>query len=125
MATFATLQQFKDRFERPLTVAEETRVGALLEDAADIIRAQVPGLVDPGPSLAVGVSCAMVARVIRNPEGKVTEQIGDDYGFRRDDAVASGELHLTEVERDDLIAAVNPATASGAFTITPVYPATS
>jgi hypothetical protein len=121
---FATLQQFKDRFERTLTAAEETRVTALLDDASDIMRARVPGLAaaSPVPSIAVGVCCAMVARVVRNPEGKFREGFGDDYDFQRDAAVSSGELQLTDTEQDNLEAAVSGAGTGGAFSIAPLYP---
>lgn len=126
MAAFATLEQFEARFERALNVTEQARVTALLDDAADVIRAQVAGILDPAPSITVGVSCAMVGRVIRNPAGKRQETFGTDYAFQLDPAVASGELYLTEGEQDDVAAAVSAAGgtggATGAFTITPVYP---
>lgn len=113
MAAFATLTQFQARFERTLTSGEETRASALLDDASEIIRCLVPMLADPPPEAVVGVVCAMVARVIRNPDGKRSETI-DDYSYTRDNTVSAGELRLTGAERDIL----SPP-ASSAFTITP------
>jgi hypothetical protein len=119
MTAFATLYQFQMRFERPVASDEEPRVGALLDDATAIIRAQVPQLTDPPPATVVNVVCAMVARVIRNPDGKRSETI-DDYSFTRDNAVSVGGLYLTEAEKDVLT-----SPGAGAFTITPVIPAAS
>lgn len=125
MAAFATLQQFKDRFERAVKTAEETRVTALLDDASALMVGRVPKLatVTPTPAIAVSVCYAMVARVVRNPEGKFKEAFGDDYDFQRDAAQASGELVLTESEYEDLVAAVSGTAAAGrAFSIAPLYP---
>lgn len=116
MAAFATLQQFEARFERPLTAAEQARVTVLLDDASAIIRAQMPNLPDPPPETVVGVVCAMVARAIRNPEGKRSETI-DDYSYTRDNAVSTGDLYLADAERDLL-----GSPGGGAFSITPLYP---
>jgi hypothetical protein len=125
VAAFATLQQFKDRFERAVKPAEETRVTALLDDASALMVGRVPKLatVIPTPAIAVSVCYAMVARVVRNPEGKFKEGFGDDYDFQRDAAQASGELVLTESEYEDLVAAVSGTAAAGrAFSIVPLYP---
>ncbi|MEV4020172.1 hypothetical protein AB0J35_57820 [Nonomuraea angiospora] len=123
---FATLQDFKDRFERAVKPSEETRVTARLADASAIMSGRVPQLLtaDPVPAIAVSVCFEMVARVMRNPEGKFREAFGDDYEFQRDEAQASGELELTENEYDDLVAAITgPAAAGRAFSIAPLYPA--
>ncbi|GAA4934069.1 hypothetical protein HD597_010085 [Nonomuraea thailandensis] len=123
---FATFEQFQTRFERTLASAQEPRVTALLEDASAIMSGRVPQLLDadPVPQIAVSVCCAMVARVVRNPEGKFREDYGGDYEFQRDASQASGELELTENEYDDLVAAVSGAAAAGrSFSIAPLYPA--
>ncbi|WP_214327851.1 phage Gp19/Gp15/Gp42 family protein [Nonomuraea sediminis] len=125
---FATLEQFRTRFERTLALEQEPRVSALLEDASAIMSGRVPQLLtaSPVPAIAVSVCYAMVARVVRNPEGKFREAYGDDYDFQRDEAQASGELELTDSEYDDLVAAVaGPAAAGRAFSIAPLYPETS
>lgn len=122
---FATLQDFKDRFERAVKLAEETRISARLEDASAIMSGRVPQLLttDPVPVIAVSVCFEMVARVFRNPEGKFREGFGDDYEFQRDEAQASGKLELTESEYEDLVAAIaGPAAAGRSFSIVPFYP---
>lgn len=116
MAAFATIEQFSSRFERTLTTAELSRAGVLLDDASAVIRVQVPNMADPPPETVVGVVCAMVARAIRNPEGKRSETI-DDYSYTRDNAVSVGEVYLTDDERDML----KPPRRC-AFTIVPYYP---
>jgi hypothetical protein len=122
---FATFEQFQTRFERTLPSGQEPRVTALLTDASAIMSGRVPQLLtaDPVPDIVVSVCYAMVARVVRNPEGKFKEGFGDDYDFQRDEAQASGELELTDSEYDDLVAAVAGAAAAGrAFSIVPYYP---
>ncbi|MFB4285698.1 hypothetical protein ACBJ59_61300 [Nonomuraea sp. MTCD27] len=123
---FATLQDFKDRFERAVKSSEETRISARLADASAIMSGRVPQLLtaDPVPDIAVSVCFDMVARTIRNPEGKFREGFGDDYEYQRDAGQASGKLELTDEEYDDLVAAVSGAAAAGrSFSIAPLYPA--
>jgi hypothetical protein len=123
---FATLQDFKDRFERAVKPSEETRITARLTDASAIMSGRVPQLLDadPVPDIAVSVCFEMVARVFRNPEGKFREAFGDDYEFQRDESQATGKLELTDNEYDDLVAAVSGAAAAGrSFSIAPLYPA--
>ncbi|MEU7741984.1 hypothetical protein [Nonomuraea sp. NPDC049158] len=125
MAAFATLDQFKARFERAVKLAEEARITARLDDASALMVGRVPKLatITPTPAIAVSVCYDMVARVFRNPEGKFREAFGDDYEYQRDEAQASGELVLTESEYEDLVAAVSGTAAAGrAFSITPLYP---
>lgn len=99
----ATVNDLKDRSLRPLTEPEQSAGGVLLEDAWSILVAQRPTLPDRAATdaayaaLVVQVQCTMVLRVLRNPDGKLEEQI-DDYRWRRDAAVSSGALYVTDAE---------------------------
>ena len=121
MADYATVADVTSRW-RPLTAAETTVAGALLADASAILRARVPRLDDRvdddtlDAALPRSVCVQMVLRVLRNPDGLISEQI-DDYGIRRADS-AAGSLHVTS----DELALLTEAPGSGAaFTIAPAY----
>lgn len=119
MTDFATVDDVNSRLlGRDLTDEERAKVPFLLADASAIMREAVPGLdLPPGPpATAVAVCCAMVLRVIQNPEGKRSEQI-DDYSYTIDSARSAGQLYLTEEER----AMLRPPRSS-AFTIVPGAP---
>lgn len=119
MADFATVEDLRARLlGRDLTPDEEAKAPALLADATAIIQARFPQL-DPAtpPPSAVGVCCAMVLRVLRNPAGLRTEAI-DDYSYTIDSSRSTGELHLTEQEARTL-----RATLGAAFSIVPGVPA--
>lgn len=122
MADFATVDDVNARLlGRDLTTAEQAKVPNLLADASAIMRREVPGLDDPAPpETAVGVCCAMVLRVVTNPEGKRQQSI-DDYSYTTDSARSTGLLYLSVDERELL----QPKTsaASCAFSITPAAPA--
>ncbi|WP_333770940.1 hypothetical protein [Streptomyces sp. IBSBF 2435] len=118
MADFATADDVNARLlGRDLTAAERAKVPNLLADASAIMRREVPGLDQPAPpATALGVCCAMVLRVVTNPEGKRQQSI-DDYSYTTDSARSTGLLYLSDAERDLL--QPNTSTASGAFSITP------
>lgn len=88
---------------RPLTDAEIIQVGHLLDDAWALLKSRdttidartTTGTLDAG--LLRVVECAMVLRVMRNPEGKRQESI-DDYSWTRDNAVSSGLLYVSDDE---------------------------
>lgn len=102
----ATQSDLADRSLRTLTT-RELEVGAvLLEDAWNIVlgaRPQVADRLDANPTpvafrgLVVQILCAMVLRVLNNPDGKLEEQ-GDDYRYRLDQAVSTGALYLSDAE---------------------------
>jgi hypothetical protein len=118
VADFATVEDLRGRLlGRDLTADEETKAPALLADASAIMRARFPSLDTSTPPTAVGVCCAMVLRVLKNPDGKRSETI-DDYSYTIDSARSAGELYLTEQEAAQLRPA--PRTA---FSITPLAPA--
>lgn len=109
---------------RPLSASEQTVAQALLDDAWAIVLSNVSDVEDrlaaDPPTLDVAlvraVVSAMVLRVLRNPDGKNSEQI-DDYKFTRDDSRATGALYVTA----DELGLLTPGSAIGAFTIRPSY----
>lgn len=119
MAGPATINDLKARSFRPLSEQEETVGGVLLEDAWALILGQLPSagdrLTDTGfVSLVKQVQCAMVLRVIKNPDGLLSEQI-DDYQYRRDSAISTGALYLSDDER--ALLGAGDGSSDGAWTI--------
>ncbi|WP_435173295.1 Gp19/Gp15/Gp42 family protein [Actinacidiphila sp. bgisy145] len=115
MADFATVDDLAGRLiGRDLTDDERAKAPALLADASAIMREQVPDIDTRQPATAVGVCCAMVLRVVLNPEGKRQQSI-DDYSYTTDSARSSGELYLSDQERAQL----QPAVGGRAFSIVP------
>lgn len=121
----ATVDDLKNRSLRTLT-EDELRVGEiLLDDAWSIIVAQRPTVLTrlDAPSgsaalasLIVQIECAMVLRVINNPNGKLEEAV-DDYRYRLDAAVSTGALYLTDAEL--ALLGSGDGSSDGAFTIRP------
>jgi hypothetical protein len=121
----ATTTDLIARSLRTLT-AQEISVGeVLLEDAWNILLATVPSVgtrLDVVPldtifeALVVQVQCAMVLRVLTNPDGKLEEH-GDDYSYRIDSARSTGALYLSLAELDLL--GIGDDTGGDAFTIKP------
>lgn len=110
---------------RTLSTTELSVGGVLLDDAFTIILTEAPSVatkLDAGPgygnfvSLLVQIECAMVLRVLNNPDGKLEEQ-GDDYRYRLDQAVSTGALYLSDAERGLLT--TGDGGSDGAFTIKP------
>lgn len=116
MTAFATAADVVGRW-RPLTAAEEAQAEVLLDDASDLIRFRVPDVDariaagDLPATIAKQVAVAMVKRVMKNPNGLISEQI-DDYSYRRADGGPNGELELTDDEESML-----SGQPVGAFTI--------
>ena len=108
MANPITLSDVEDRFYRPLTDRELINTKAWLSDAWWLLTARLPNLeanltAELIPLANVRrVVVAMVHRLLKNPEGFVTESI-DDYSYRRATLVASGALSLEHDERALLI----------------------
>jgi hypothetical protein len=122
----ATGADLEARSLRTLT-PQELAVGIkMLDDAWIIITSARPWVADivddPTPAgirlraLVVQITCAMVLRVLNNPDGKLQEQI-DDYSWRRDSAVSTGLLYLSDAE--DALIGPGGAGSDGAFTIHP------
>lgn len=121
----ATVTDLANRSLRALSTRESAVGEVLLDDAWSIVVAARPSVstrLDATPSpvafraLVVQVLCAMVLRVINNPDGKLEEQ-GDDYRYRLDAAVSTGALYLSEAELARL--SEGDSTSDGAWTIKP------
>lgn len=116
----ATGKDLTDRSLRPLTTAEVDVGKILLGDAWSMIIAQRPHVAervytDPTfRALIIQIQCSMVLRVLRNPDGKLEEQI-DDYRWRRDSAISSGALYITDAEL--ALVGNGSAGSDGAWTI--------
>jgi hypothetical protein len=110
----------------PALTAQELAVGeTLLGDAWNIILSRVPSVaarLDASPTdplfaaLVVQIQCAIVLRVINNPDGKL-EESGDDYRYRLDASVSTGALYLSDAEA--ALLGNGAGMATGAFTIRP------
>jgi hypothetical protein len=106
MANPATVTDLEARW-RPLSDLETTNAQAYLDDAWALLTSRRPALdgdVTAGTvstTNAVRVVCAMVLRVLKNPDGYSSESV-DDWTGRRDELVASGVLHVTPDELADL-----------------------
>lgn len=102
----ATISDITDRF-RALTAAESTKALAYLDDAWWLLTGRLQhleanmaaGTVSEGN--VVRVVCAMVIRVLQNPEGLLEEEI-DDYRRRRDALTSTGALMVSDAELADL-----------------------
>lgn len=99
---------------RLLSDAETIVAQALLDDAWAVVLSRIPDVETRDGALVRAVLCAMVLRVMRNPDGKRQESI-DDYSWTIDDTRSSGALYLSEQEMELL----TPESSSGAFTIRP------
>lgn len=113
---------------RPLRPAETGVAQTLLNDAWVLLQRHDPtiptrlGTVPPtlDAQLVVMVLCAMVLRVLKNPDGKTQESIEGTYSYTRNDAGSSGELLVT-LDEQQLLAAPSIGRDSDAFTIRPYY----
>lgn len=103
-----TLSDVEDRFYRPLTDRELVNTKAWLSDSWWLLTTRLPALESNVTATTVPLAnvrrvvVAMVHRLLKNPEGFVTESI-DDYSYRRATLVASGALSLEDDERALLI----------------------
>jgi len=103
MSNPVTTTDLAARLGRALTADETTQANALLADAWAILTARdatidtrlTASTLDAG--LVVAVVCAMVLRVLRNPDGKRQEAI-DDYSWTRDTSIAAGSLYVSDDE---------------------------
>lgn len=121
----ATANDLANRSLRTLSTQELIVGSVLLDDAWNVIVSKVPSVgtrLDATPAdlifraLVVQVQCAMVLRVLNNPDGKL-EEAGDDYRYRLDQAVSTGALYLSDAEASLL--GTGDGTSDGAFTIKP------
>lgn len=117
---FATVQDVSETLGRPITAPEEvTQVGVWLRRAESIIRNRIPSLdvlaEDANYLQAlVDVEADVVARKVKNPDGKVSGGV-DDYNFRYNENTRKGEIFLTDDEWALLVPM--PSSLAGAFTV--------
>jgi hypothetical protein len=118
-----TVSDLSNRALRTLSSAELAAGQYLLQDAWSVICAARPSVstrLDAGNTNIVGlliqVECAMVLRVLSNPDGKLEEQI-DDYQYRYDSARSSGALYVSDTELELL--GLGDSVSDTAFTIKP------
>lgn len=121
----ATVQDLINRSLRPLTDTETTWGAIRLEDAYTQIVTLRPSVdtrlddlaaTEAFRRLVVQVQCAMVLRVLNNPDGVLEEQ-GDDYTRRLDAAMSTGALYVTDAELQ-LLSAFDSMT-DNAFSLRP------
>lgn len=105
----ASLDDLEDRLGRTLDGGELARAHAALADASVLVRAaagrswldSTTGELTEVSDLAVSVTLSAAKRAVDNPDGYVSERIGD-YSYTRASAPAGGEVggvYLTEEER--------------------------
>lgn len=106
MANPATVADIEARW-RPLVGQELTNADVFLDDAWALLLGRRPTLDDDliagtvSETNVIRVLCAMVIRVLRNPEGYLEESV-DDYRYRRDAVLSTGLLHVTADELADI-----------------------
>lgn len=114
----ADIARLEKAFERPLVesdkLKERSAATQWLDDAWGIVQDEIPGVVRRmaldeaddrhlrSESVA-RVVVAMVIRVLRNPDAR--RQLGEDtFQETIDQAVSSGQLYISEIERGRLLA---------------------
>ncbi|MFJ2007405.1 hypothetical protein [Streptomyces chartreusis] len=112
----ATLADIADRLGRDLTAEETRRATANLADATALILGRFPQYASAPTDVCTKVCCAMVLRVLTNPDGKRQETI-DDYSYTIDSSRSRGEVYLSDDEADELRPPVKRA-----FSIVPGAP---
>lgn len=97
----ATLEDLGDRLGRDLTTDEQRRATAWLDDATALILKRFPQYATTPTDVSKKVCCAMVLRVLNNPNGLRQESI-DDYSYTVDSSRSRGEVYLSDDEADEL-----------------------
>lgn len=95
------LEDFEARLPESLSEAERKRVGLLLQDASDLVREAVEPVKIPDPPSFVVRQLVMdlAGRVLNNPRGITTENIGD-YSYSLSRTSVNGMALLpAELER--------------------------
>lgn len=115
------------RMLRPLTDAETAFVPTALDDAFQQLLVRAPGLAgklddptipdsDPIRLLTVATQCAMVKRVLINPDGILEESVDEGaYTRRLDAAISTGQIAPTDLEIETLTVAIG--SPEGAFSV--------
>ncbi|GIG61126.1 hypothetical protein Lfu02_54980 [Longispora fulva] len=113
MLPLATLEDLQAR--RPISIdeTERPRAEALLEDVSAVIRDALglPGLaIETAPPLVRVMTCRIVLRVLDNPGGFVSEQMGS-YSYRRSKDSTDAGILLSDTERRALMRSVGKVLA--------------
>ncbi len=125
LTPLASVNDLKEVFELDIPDALEPRAQALLDRAEARLKRLRPGLADNVASGAVdevlvrGAIVDAVLRVLRNPQGYASEQVGD-LSYRLSAAASSGLLDFTARELADCTpvgSASDPARAVGVGSI--------
>jgi hypothetical protein len=107
---------------RELEADEDAVIQTMITDAQDIVddAAEAAGVpestTERGERAYKRIVATVVIRVLRNPEGYLTETL-DDYTYRRDSAVSAGVLYVSDAEVEQLRPVARRR--RGAFTIVP------
>lgn len=110
MAT--TPEQVGIELGRPITDGLEVQqVTSWITRAENKIRSRLGDLALLDQAVVTDVVVQAVARKVRNPDGKVSEDV-DDYRYRLNDASRKGEVFITDEEWADLSPDLN---LTGAF----------
>lgn len=104
---YATLEDVQARYHLPIDPGMEALVLARLEDAEDKIRTRIPDLderVDQGIvsiNTVVRVTADAVIRLVRNPDGYISETDGN-YTYQLSFDGGGSDLTITPAEWRDL-----------------------
>ncbi len=110
---------------RPLTPSEDGIAPTLIEDAQDILEADLEEVGVEGAPIPLNARwertyirtvATMVRRLLINPEGYLKEE-SDGYRYERDKTLSAGALYVTTDELDRL--RLKRRRRSTAFTIVP------
>lgn len=108
MATYAQLEDLLSRYEQPIPESSSAVVETRLDEAERLIRATMRAagldleeMITAGRTTADDVTdviCGMVARMLRNPTGAVSQSAGP-FSMSVDPVAASGKLWLSREDK--------------------------
>lgn len=104
---YATLEDVQARYHLPIDVSMEALVTARLQDAEDMIRGRIPDLderIDQGllpANTVIRVISDAVIRLVRNPDGYISETDGN-YTYQLSFDGGGSDLTITPNEWRDL-----------------------
>lgn len=114
LVDYASVDDVATTLGRPITEPDEVKqVGSWIQKVQRRIYRKLGDLGQLDADALRDVIAEVVARRVRNPEGKRSERI-DDYSFSLDADAAKSGLYITDEEWDLLIPDVS---VDGAFTI--------
>lgn len=100
---YAQTSDVQARLGRPLSEDETSQAAALLDDAEILIKARISDLDDKvtagdiAEASVVMVESNAVVRLLRNPDGFISESDGD-YSYQKSGRLATGALEILEHE---------------------------